>query len=694
MKVFKTYLGTFGIVCVIIGLMLPSNANGQTTFTANTISSNFGSPAGIYSDDIDMDGDNDVVAGSGVNGISLWINQGGDPITWAKQTIDSNSGVCLSVFIADIFRDNQPDIVAISTDRNQIIYYKNEGGDPTVWSKNIISSGIDQPHEIYVCDFDNDGNQDVFAAGMSDTGEVTWWHNDGGDPVQWTKQVISGNEPGARSVHVADIDGDGDNDVAGAIFITDEVVWGRNDGGNPISWTRFVADNTFDGSHRIQCEDMDNDGDFDLLGTAYMGAEIAIWRNDGGDPVSWTKISVDNAFGGAVIGIAEDINSDGFMDVFGTAQGTHSVAWYENKGTAELSFKKRDLGEFAGVWPAHVSDIDGDMDIDLLAGGFDANEIRWYENKQVGRFNNQVEINETPTNLGFFVPEEYDPDKKYKLIVALHICGDENEYSRYRDNLIPLCLELDAIMVAPDCHNSITNIDVPDPVYILDAIEYAKARFNIDEEYIYLTGGSCNGRTALKYGLEKIYDFRGVIPFNPYIPEWADGYYDFSSNMPVCFAAGTLDANYTKAQEAYDQIIEHQGRAGFVSIPGVGHDFYFAEFTEVMMECINFIDSLVANSTSVGSLDAESDIFKAYPNPYSNFLSIVLPQTLTGTVEISMFNIMGQEVYNKRFRNIDNHSSPLHLNFSDLEIPDGTIILQLKNQQRTLHEKLIRRRFN
>ena len=675
------------LIFVLISLAYPLAA--QTTLTPQTIDNNFNSPAGIFAGDIDMDGDLDVVAGSSINGIKLWINEGGNPVQWTKQQIDNNTGICLSVSIADIVRDGLPDIVGISTDRNQLFYYKNEGGDPVTWTKQIISS-ITDPHEIYVCDFDNDGNQDVFVAGMSDTGEITWWHNDGGDPVEWTKQVISNHEPGARSVHVGDIDGDGDNDVAGAIFATDEVTWWRNDGGNPISWTKMVVANDFDGSHRIQVEDMDNDGDMDLIATAYMAAEIAIWTNDDGLGTSWSKHSVVNDLGGAVIGVAADINSDGFMDVFGTAQGTHTAAWYKNKGNGALEFREYILDDsFLGVWPAFVGDIDNDRDMDLLAGGNNNNEIRWWVNSQAGRFNNRASIEGLPTNIGFFVPEDYDPSQSYKTLLALHTCGDENEYSRYRDNLIQFCLEQDYILVSPDCRNTITDLGIPGPGLILDVMDYATARFNIDEEYVYMTGGSCNGQTCLKYGLDKIYPFRGIIPFNPWLPNLTAGFYDFTSDMPVCFALGSLDPNYNMAQQAFNNLMAEKGRAGFVTIPGVGHDFYIPEVTETIIECIRIIDSINENSTGLNDTERMKGNIRIYPNPFGEKINIEFPDNYQGESEISLLDVTGRELYRKRFSGSD-----ISLDMGGVNVKEGMLYLRIRNDDKTIIKKLLRTMIN
>jgi hypothetical protein len=673
-------------ICLI---MITQLGQAQISFNAQTIDNDFNSPAGICSADIDLDGDLDVVACSAVNGIVWWKNEGGSPVTWSRHLVDDNTGGCLNVKVADIIRDGQPDIVTISYDRNQVVYYKNEGGDPITWSKQIVSSIPGEPHEVYVCDFDQDGYQDIFTANMGSS-DITWWHNDGGYPAQWTYQQIDDNVPGARSVDIADIDGDGDQDIAGSGFESDEIIWWRNDGGNPINWSKHVVTNSFDGSHSVQIADMDNDGDMDLLGTAYMADEVSIWRNDGGDPISWTKFVVDNEFDGAVLAYAEDIDGDGFMEIYGTAYIASQMALYTNTGGEEFRFKRSILDdELEEVWPCTAGDFNGDCVMDIIVGGTAANEIRWYETKQVGRFTNNVEINGDQTFLGYFVPEDYDPLQKYKLIIALHFCGDGGEYSRYRDNLIETSVELNALLVTPDCGSN--TMDIPEREVVLGALNHANKRFNIDPEYVYLTGGSCNGRTVLKYGLEKIYDFRGVIPFNPYLPEWTEGFYDFTSDMPVCFACGTLDQpNYDYAQYAYSQLMSNHGRAGFVSMPGVGHDFYIPEFTNAMLESILIIDSIAGITSSVTSSECLFNETKVFPNPFTDQINLQLSEDFHGDVSIRVSNLIGQELFSQVVHTQAYPRNLIHLDLKRCCASNNILMLQVSNNGNYFSKKIIK----
>ena len=59
---------------------------------------------------------------------------------------------------------------------------------------------------IIISDLDNDLDMDVLGASLEDN-QIIWWRNDGGDPIQWSKFIIGNNVISAHSVYVADFDG-------------------------------------------------------------------------------------------------------------------------------------------------------------------------------------------------------------------------------------------------------------------------------------------------------------------------------------------------------------------------------------------------------------------------------------------------------------------------------------------------------
>ncbi|HVP58789.1 MAG TPA: FG-GAP-like repeat-containing protein [bacterium] len=349
--------------------------------TPYTIDSVFDGPGSVYAADVDGDGSLDVLgAATQANEIAWWHNGGGSPIAWTKQSIATSFGAAISVYAADIDGDSHTDVVGAGWSRNQIAWWRNEGGSPISWTKQVIANGFTYAHEVYACDLDRDDDVDVLGVGAGNN-TLAWWRNDGGNPIVWTQQTLTTTFAGARSVRAADLDGDGDLDIVATALTANELSWWRNDGGNPIVWTKFVISNSFAGAHMVRPCDLDRDGDIDLAAAGYTADEVAWWRNDGGDPVVWTKFTIATGFDGAVTVCPADIDKDGDLDILGAAQDGSEIAWWSNEGGSPIVWNKHMIDPgFGGVWPAYAADLDGDTFIDIVAGGNSADEIRWWRN--------------------------------------------------------------------------------------------------------------------------------------------------------------------------------------------------------------------------------------------------------------------------------------------------------------------------
>ena len=335
---------------------------------------------GVHVFDVDNDGDCDVLGAAEVGDfIAWWRNDGGNPINWTKFIIDDNFDGATSVFAVDIDNDSDVDVVGSCSQANEIALWINDGGDPITWIKHVIKSDFDFAHEVYCYDLDLDDDMDILGT-SSDDHQIAWWRNDGGDPINWTEQIICYNFLGAKSARVADIDNDDLLDVVGTAFYDDEITWWRNGGGDPIIWEENVIVTGLDGAHRAEVCDLDFDGDIDIVAAAYFEQEISWWRNDGGTPIVWTKQVIASDFNGACIGLPVDIDDDGDIDVVGTAQQDYDVALFRNDGGSPFEWTKIVIDPFfMGAWPGFVSDIDGDDDIDIVVGASFEDKLVWYE---------------------------------------------------------------------------------------------------------------------------------------------------------------------------------------------------------------------------------------------------------------------------------------------------------------------------
>ncbi len=245
-----------------------------------------------------------------------------------------------------------------------------------------VISDLDGASAIWGCDIDQDGDTDLLATGW-DQDEMAWWSNDGGVPVAWTKQVIDDSFIGSIFVRTADIDGDGDPDVLGAGWAGNVIAWWSNDGGNPISWTRQTVDSNFTEAHEVHPIDLDSDGDIDILGAAAGSAEIAWWRNMGGSPIQWTRHTIGSNLPGVRSAEPCDMNGDGHIDVMGAVVDTHEISWWSNSGTTPVTWTKHVISStYDRAHDTSVCDLDRDGDPDVVGAAWSSTSgrISWMRN--------------------------------------------------------------------------------------------------------------------------------------------------------------------------------------------------------------------------------------------------------------------------------------------------------------------------
>ncbi|MFC2086130.1 FG-GAP-like repeat-containing protein [Bacteroidota bacterium] len=373
----------FLFIILIFGIIQTSKS--QPNFSEYIISGNTHGAGGIHTCDIDGDSDNDVLVASLEDDEIIWFeNRGETPIIWAKHIIGENVYNAHSVYASDIDNDGDLDIVGAAYEGFPgIAWWQNDGGDPIVWTKYTIAQDFINAHEIYIGDLDLDGDFDVLGA-SSYLNTIAWWKNEGGDPILWQEQLISDSVTLAKSVHIGDLDGDSDLDVVGVAITEHDIIWWRNEGGNPIQWTEFMVDPNFGGAHRVQCIDMDFDNDIDILCAGYLGHEVAWWRNEGGENLSWTKHIIGSNVTNACIAQAVDLDNDHDLDVIATAQGDNEVVWWSNEGDSSTRWRRHLISDYlVRPWPLAISDLDNDGDLDVVSGSSHqgSNEIMWWENQ-------------------------------------------------------------------------------------------------------------------------------------------------------------------------------------------------------------------------------------------------------------------------------------------------------------------------
>jgi hypothetical protein len=330
--------------------------------------------------DLDFDGDLDAVATSWGDGYIAWYRNNLPDTIWTKDTIDNNMGSIWGLVIEDVEGNDTLDIVTgAGGNTDDVIWYKNLGGMPIEWEKIWIDSDLNGANGAYVEDIDGDGDMDM-AVTAHTTNKVVWYENDGGNPITWQKHTIDSylGRPGSRLV--VDIDNDGNMDVVSCGQVADSVVWYKNEGGIPITWTRLTIDSALDGAYNLDVADIDADNDSDVVATGNEANIIVWYENLGGMKIGWSKHTIDSSLNRAFGVEIADVDLDLDLDVLATGRNDNDVVWYEND-LPNTNWEKHFIdSNFLGPRGITAADIDNDGDLDAIANGYDASIIKWYEN--------------------------------------------------------------------------------------------------------------------------------------------------------------------------------------------------------------------------------------------------------------------------------------------------------------------------
>lgn len=326
-------------------------------------------PSSFCLNDIDDDGDEDIVAAIYNQNVIIWYeNENG---SWKENIIDYTSGP-VGITIIDLDKDGKKDIIAAANNSNTVLYYHNNGDTPIEFTETIIDNSLLGAEFVYVADFDNDDDNDILATGYIDD-MVVWYENDGSSSG-WVKDTIGINLDAAIMCIANDIDGDGLTDVMVNAMLGNKLVWFKNNE-NGKSWTEHIVDNNLPGISEFDLKDIDNDGKLEIIATATQTNKIFYYKNLGEDSVSWNSYLVDDNLGGAFAVEFADMDNDGDMDAVATGKNSGEVVLYTNTvGVTSIDWEKNIIKSgLTKPWEIRTCDADGDGDIDIIINQFISN---------------------------------------------------------------------------------------------------------------------------------------------------------------------------------------------------------------------------------------------------------------------------------------------------------------------------------
>ncbi|MFN0197536.1 MAG: FG-GAP repeat domain-containing protein [Planctomycetaceae bacterium] len=304
--------------------------------------------------DIDRDGDLDVVIVDNLKWDIRWFaNPGKENITkpWTLNRVAAEKEVpgSYDVALSDLDDDGDLDVAASSWRfGNRFDWFENIGspGDGSKWLRHEIEADIGETRTIVIADFSRDGKPDLL--GTSRTGhQVVWYANSGSPKTKpWTKTVIDKETMFPAHGHPVDMDKDGDLDVIMAFGIaggadpagteSHQIGWYENVGkpGLGTEWKKHDIVHHFPHGFEAVANDLDGDGDIDVVGTGWSAAGRIAWFENTGDPKGeWKMHMLKDPWTNAVTVIIADLDGDKRLDIAACAERTdNELRWWRNEG--------------------------------------------------------------------------------------------------------------------------------------------------------------------------------------------------------------------------------------------------------------------------------------------------------------------------------------------------------------------------
>ncbi len=281
--------------------------------------------------------------------------------------------VSFDLTLTDLDDDGKLDVI-VSDRFDQIIWLRNTGVE-TPWPYQVIFDGLCSGDVLpNAADMDGDGDIDCLFA---DNGNNIFWAENLLPDSIWTLHPIAVDFNYIMSLHSADIDGDGDQDVFGCTMNNSWVGWWENNDTTEPCWSEHQIDTVVTYPRWVEASDMDLDGDADLLlADRTSESNRARWYENPGPPwTSWTVHQINDAINNPQKITAFEFNGQPGPEILMNSVSATEMCWYSQDSPD--NWTKHQIAAESNIWTANPVDADADGDIDIVATQRDAQVIFW-----------------------------------------------------------------------------------------------------------------------------------------------------------------------------------------------------------------------------------------------------------------------------------------------------------------------------
>jgi hypothetical protein len=339
-------------------------------------------PYSVVATDFDGDGDRDLaVSNAHANNVTILKNAGEGNFFEPASSPEATGAFPALLAAADLDGDGDQDLAVDNGNSNDVTILKNHGTGNFFEAGSSPEAAGGGPEQVAAADLDGDGDQDLAVANF-ESDDVTILKNAGAGNFFEAGSSPEAAGDGPASVVAADLDADGDQDLVTSNATSNDVTILKNGGAGHFFESTSSPEATGGFPRSVVVADLDGDGDLDLATANSQSDDVTILKNAGGghffEPGSSPEAAGDSPRSVA----AADFDGDGDRDLAVANDNSNDVTVLENDGGGHFT-EAASSPNPAGFEPSSVADadLDGDGDIDLAVANFSSHNVTILENR-------------------------------------------------------------------------------------------------------------------------------------------------------------------------------------------------------------------------------------------------------------------------------------------------------------------------
>jgi len=198
------------------------------------------------------------------------------------------------------------------------------------------------------------------------------------------------------------------------------------------------------------------------------------------------------------------------------------------------------------------------------------------------------DVDDTDQPYGLYLPKQFDPAKKYPLVISLHGAGSNHRLNLRRvfgqgnrpgetdpqaTRYFPPLKDVGFIVASPLARGTMGFQGLAEKD-VYDVLADVKKRFPIDEDRVYLTGLSMGGGGTLWLGLTRPDVWAAIAPVCAAVPQGGEDLAPNALNLPLHLFHGDQDqaVNVEVSRKWHKLLLGLESPVEYVEYPGVKHN--------------------------------------------------------------------------------------------------------------------------